>query len=186
MIDLLSFYCTVLPGLCVLFLFFCFVLLLVSYNCDIWVFPSWVYPSTSLPTWLFLFSYFTSLSFTLSLTPISVVSKNLSSGATVFLFANKPASHFLLAWAYHVTPSFLSFLTSFLRSLLHLWYLVYRCSTVWTNSLHHQHWDNSIFPILAKYMPTILCPTLNWLNRTTYFFATFLITGWISAFVHEI
>ena len=124
--------------------------------------PLLSHPSRSSPARSFLRSHSASLSFAPSLAPTSVALKNPSSGVAAFSFASKPASHFLSACARHVTPSFPSSLTSFLRSLLSLRHLVYKCSTIWTFSLHHQHLGDSIFPILAKYVPTAPCPTLSW------------------------
>ena len=75
---------------------------------------------------LFLPSHSASLFLHISLTLTSVAFKNLSSGATNFSFANKPASHLLPSWACHITPSFSSFLTtSFLYSFFHLRHFVY-------------------------------------------------------------
>ena len=139
-----------------------FLHFLAACNLRLLGFPSCVYPSRSSPARSFFRSHSASFSFAPSLAPTSVASKNLSSGVTAFSFASKPASHLLSAWACHVTPSFTSSLTSFLRSFLHLRHLVYKCSTVWTCFLHHQHWGDSILPILAKYVPTAACPTLSW------------------------
>ncbi len=113
--------------------------------------PSWVYPSRSSPAWSFLRSHCASLSLAPSLAPTSVASKNLSSGVTAFSFASELASHLLSACACHATPSFPSSLTSFLRSLLHLRHLVYRCSTGWTGSLHHQHTARSVVVVILLF-----------------------------------
>ena len=75
--------------------------------CDFWVIPCWIYPSKSSPARSVFCSHSNSLSLAPALPPTSVACKNLNSGATAFLFASKPASHLLSAWACHKTPSFL-------------------------------------------------------------------------------
>ena len=54
------------------------------YTSDFWVIPSWFYSSRSSAAWSFFCSHSNSLSLAPSLPPISVVFKNLSSGATAF------------------------------------------------------------------------------------------------------
>lgn len=91
----------------------------------------------------------------------SVTSKISSSGAIAFFFASRSASHLLLVWVYHLISSFSSFLTSFLHAFLYLRYLVVKCPTDCSASLHHHDFSVLMTLILARNVLTTLCSTFS-------------------------
>ena len=160
----------------------CLLYLAAVSNCDFWAMPSWIHLSRSSPAWSFFRPHSNFLCLAPSLPPTPVALKNLSSSATAFSFASKSASHLLSARACHKTPFFSSSLTSFLRSFLHLWHLVYKCPTDCTVSLHHQHSGDSITPILAKM--SLLLRVLPWAGSTVK--RTFLVRFRVLGLYHPL
>lgn len=81
---------------------------------------------------------------------------------TTCSFANKPASHLFPSLVCQPMLCLSSSLMSLLRTFLQRRYSVWRCITVCSRALHHQHLDVSMAQTLARKAPIAPCPVFSW------------------------